>query len=236
MNGQRTDRWQEVIELQFEGPPYDLGGLDRAALIELANLQTFITLYAASLWRVDHAGDDAANDLANQPPLPGDFVDQATLRVNAVDPAESSAIIARRADCGQVGKYIDQAAANIMRTLQAAERDSSYLEQISHRWLTNVKAIGAVVSATVDQNLTLRATSPCCGSAAITRASRLSIVREMYRRLDQQEAALKRERPRRSPPLEQAQVPPDENIDDLPDGSIQVDAYAYGVPKQPVEA
>ena len=144
-----VDRWHPVVELAFEGGPYDRGGLDRAALIELANLQTLLTLYAASLWRLDHAGEHGPNDLADEPALPATFVEQGTLYVNEADPERASANVSRGVTCPVAGQYIDRAVANILRVLQAAEIGSAFPEDVGHRWLVSIKAIGAVVSADV---------------------------------------------------------------------------------------
>ncbi len=231
-----VDQWQPVVEIAFEGGPYAEGGLDRAALIELANMQTLLTLYAASLWRSDHAGEHGANDLADEPALPVDFVEQGTLYVNSADPGRASAKVSRRVTCPVAGQYIDRAVANTLRVLQAAEVGSAFPEDVGHRWLVSIKAIGAVVSADVDPDLTLRVTSPRCGSAAITRQTRVAIVRETYRRLDEQLAKRKLANPDFRPLIEVTRPHPEEGLDTLPDSSMQVDSYAYAVPKKPVRA
>ena len=59
-----VDQWQPVVEIAFEGGPYAEGGLDRAALIELANMQTLLTLYAASL-KVDPTMPENFRTVAN---------------------------------------------------------------------------------------------------------------------------------------------------------------------------
>ena len=220
-----VDQWQPVVEIAFEGGPYAEGGLDRAALIELANMQTLLTLYAASLWRSDRAGEHGANDLADEPALPVRFLDQGTLYVNSADPERACATISRRAICPIAGQYIDRAIVEIMQVLQAAEAGSAQPEDVGHRWLVSIKAIGAVVSADVDPDLTLRLTSPCCGSAAITRQTRVAIVRETYRRLDEQLAKQKLANPDFRPLIEAPRSHPEEGLDTHPDSSMQVASF-----------
>ena len=216
--------WKHLLEMRFVGASYADGGLDRAALLEIANLQTLLVFYAADRWRARHNDSDP----------PSGFVAKAQTRASVVAGEPATVRLAREDSDEQVGACLDDALERIMKTLLAGETRCDFLADVGHPWLTNIKAIGRVLSLEQEEPIELRISSPTCGEVRVSRDSRIAIVREMDRRIE----ALKRESSRlqQDAPWLASTIDrsPEDGLDSPTDGSTQVDHYAYGTPKDPV--
>ena len=221
-----------LLTLGFEGAPYSAGGLDRAALLEIANLQTLIVSMAAADWR-QQSGDQT---------LPEDFVEAAMLRVVRFDPATVRVDLTLDSKDAGVAEAVRTAAGRLHDCLVAADDGERYAESYEHADATRTAAIGRVVSSELGEPVVMVLGMPGRGAARITWASRIAIHAEMKRRLDQDRKERIAERDPDAPRTifdifddihEQNPIPIEETLDEAVDGSSQVDHYAYGTPKRP---
>ncbi len=221
-----------LLSLGFEGAPYRTGGLDRAALLEIVNLQTLIVSMAGTDWRMQ----------SGVQVLPEGFVEDSMPRVTRFDPDAVRADLELATTDAGIRRAVQTALGRLHDCLIAAGKGERYAVSYEHADATRTAAIGRVISSELDAPATMVLAVPERGEARINRASRIAIRTEMARRRAQDRAARIAERDPDAPPSvfdifddihEQHPIPIEEMLDQPVDGSGQVDHYAYGTPKRP---